>query len=105
MSARANASRLAGPGIGGLLLAHSGMAAVSALVSLLYFIALVAVLGLRDAPVHRESTKPSLRATLAAGFDAARASPRLAGALWIRVLLTLAVSWRWWRDCWRDRGA
>jgi hypothetical protein len=45
MSARANASRLAGPGIGGLLLAHSGMAAVSALVALLYFIALVAVLG------------------------------------------------------------
>ncbi len=84
-----NASRLAGPSIGGLLLAHSGMAAVFALVALLYFIALVAVLGLRDAPVHRESTKPSLRATLVAGFDAARASPRLAGTLWITVLFNL----------------
>jgi MFS family permease len=84
-----NASRLAGPGLGGLLLAHSGMGAVFALVALLYLIALVAVLGLRDAPVPRVDAKPSLGATLAAGFDAARASRRLAGTLWITVLFNL----------------
>ena len=84
-----NASRLAGPGIGGLLLAHSGMAAVFGLVALLYLVALVAVLRLRDRPVPQEGTKPSLRATLAAGFLAARHSPRLAGTLWITVLFNL----------------
>jgi MFS family permease len=84
-----NASRLAGPGIGGLLLAHSGMAAVFGLVTVLYLVALVAVFRLRDQPVPKETSKPSLLDTLAAGFDAARASPRLAGTLWITVLFNL----------------
>ena len=84
-----NASRLAGPGIGGLLLAHSGMAAVFGLVTLLYLVALLAVLRLEERPLPRDSAKPSLLDTLAAGFDAARDSPRLAGTLWITVLFNL----------------
>ena len=84
-----NASRLAGPSIGGLLLAQAGMAAVFGLVALLYIIALAAVLRLRDGPVPQDVRKTAFRATLAAGFDAARASPRLAGALWITVLFNL----------------
>lgn len=84
-----NASRLAGPGIGGLLLAHSGMAAVFGLVTLLYLFALFAVLRLDDRPVPKDGAKPTLLDTLAAGFDAARASPRLAGTLWITVLFNL----------------
>ena len=84
-----NASRLAGPGLGGMLLAHSGMPAVFTLVTVLYLGALVAVLRLRERRVPQDSSKPSLLETLAAGFDAARASPRLAGTLWVTVLFNL----------------
>lgn len=84
-----NASRLAGPGLGGLLLAQWGMTAVFLLVALLYVVALAAVLRVRDRPVPREASRPGLRALLAEGFLAARASPRLAGTLWITVLFNL----------------
>jgi MFS family permease len=84
-----NASRLAGPGLGGLLLAQFGMTAVFALVTVLCFVALFAGLRVREHSVPEESIKPSLRATLAAGFVAARTSPRLAGTLWITVLFNL----------------
>ena len=81
-----NASRLVGPGLGGLLLAESGMAAVFGLAAMLYLGALIAVLRLshRDAP--QVAPRVSLTATLSAGFVAARASPRLAGALWLTIL-------------------
>ncbi len=81
-----NASRLVGPGVGGLLLAHSGMAAVFGLAAAMYLGALVAVLHLPDREVPRHTERVSPSATLAAGFIAARASPRLAGALWLTVL-------------------
>jgi predicted MFS family arabinose efflux permease len=84
-----NASRLAGPGLGGFLFAWFGMAAVFALVALLYLVAFVAVLRLRDRPAAQDVARPTLRSTLAAGFLAARSSPRLAGTLWITVLFNL----------------
>jgi predicted MFS family arabinose efflux permease len=62
---------------------------VFGLVALLYLVALVAVLRLRDPLAARDGARPSLRATLAAGFLAARASPRLAGTLWITVQFNL----------------
>ncbi len=84
-----NASRLIGPGLGGLLLVHSGMAAVFGLAAALYLGALLAVLRLRDRDVPQFAPRVSLSATLTAGFVAARASPRLAGALWVTVLYNL----------------
>ena len=47
------------------------------------------MLRLDDRPVPKDGAKPTLLDTLAAGFDAARASPRLAGTLWITVLFNL----------------
>jgi hypothetical protein len=84
-----NASRLVGPGIGGLLLANAGMPAVLGMVAVLYLLALAAVLPVRDRPVPRTGTERTLRATLAAGFLAARDSPRLAGTLWITVIFNV----------------
>jgi len=84
-----NASRLAGPGIGGLLLAYAGMPAVLGLVAVLYVLAMAAVVPVRDRPVPRDGTERTLRATLAAGFLAARDSPRLAGTLWITLLFNI----------------
>jgi MFS family permease len=84
-----NASRLVGPGLGGFLLAHSGMAAVFGLATVLYLAALVAVLRLRNRPVPPIARRVSLLATLTAGFVAAGASPRLAGTLWITVVYNL----------------
>jgi hypothetical protein len=79
-----NASRLVG-----LLLAQSGMTAVFLLVAVLYLVALVAVLRVRDRPLPQEASPSGLRTLLAEGFLAARASPRLAGTLWITVLFNL----------------
>ncbi len=84
-----NASRLAGPGVGGLLLASQGMAAVLALVTLLHVVALVAAVRVADRGAPQEGGKLALRETLASGFLAARASPRLAGTLWITMLFNL----------------
>jgi len=84
-----NASRLAGPLVGGLLLARYGMDAVMLLVALLQAVALVAVLRAGDRPMQRGASTVGLLSTLSAGFVAARASPRLAGTLWITVLYNL----------------
>ncbi|MGE0802318.1 MAG: MFS transporter [Lautropia sp.] len=85
-----NASRLAGPSVGGLLLAYAGVTAVFALAVLLYVVGLIAVLRLPRAPAApRGGARSSLRQTLAAGFVAARASPRLTGTLWITMLYNL----------------
>jgi len=84
-----NASRLAGPLVGGLLLARHGMGAVMLLVAVLQALALVAVLRTGDRPMPHAAPRGGLLATLSAGFVAARASARLAGALWITVLYNL----------------
>ncbi|NLD53931.1 MAG: MFS transporter [Burkholderiaceae bacterium] len=84
-----NASRLAGPGLGGLLLASHGMASVLVLVTVLHLVALVAALRVSDRGAPQEAGKLALRATLASGFRAARDSPRLAGTLWITMVFNL----------------
>ena len=84
-----NASRLAGPGLGGVLLASFGMIGPCLLVAALYLVAFVAVLRLSRRPVPLILSKPTLGETLAAGFLAARDSPRLAAALWITILFNL----------------
>lgn len=84
-----NAARLAGPGIGGLLLANGGMPAVFLLAAALYLLVLAATLSLGDRPVARERAEAGPLATLAAGIVAARRTPRLAAALWITVVFNL----------------
>jgi MFS family permease len=84
-----NASRLAGPGIGGLLLAHSGMPSVLLLTVALYAVALHAVLRLSDTPIAQTGPTEGLRATLSVGFRAVRTSPLLAATLWVTVLFNL----------------
>jgi MFS family permease len=84
-----HASRLAGPGIGGLLLAYSGMPAVTLLAALLHLVSLVTVWRLGHREIRERASTTGLRATLAVGFLAARESPRLRGALWITVLFNV----------------
>jgi MFS family permease len=84
-----NASRLAGPLTGGLILAHVGIGAVFGLVLTLYVLSLAALLRVRGEEAHRSSATVGIVASLSAGFIAARDNPRLAGALWITVLFNL----------------
>ena len=84
-----NVSRLAGPGLGGLLLASSGMVAIGALSLVLYLMALIAMLRLNRRPHPRPCRSSRWFDTLAAGFVAARGSPRLGAALWLTILFNL----------------
>jgi MFS family permease len=78
-----NGSRLAGPGLGGLLLAGGGMPAVLAVDVLLYLAVLAALLGLpRSALLQAEGTPARAGwSTLIDGFRIARQTPRLAATL------------------------
>jgi MFS family permease len=86
----ANACRLIGPILGGLLLARGGMQAVLLCVALLYLPVLVALGGLADPPQTRDAaTKPTIRDLLLRGLYAARESRRLQATLWITILFNL----------------
>jgi len=84
-----NGCRLAGPGMGGLLLAQGGLTAVFVCGLLLYVLVLAALAGLTDQPAAAEPRKTALKSLLIGGFQAARDSPRLLAALWITVLFNL----------------
>ena len=84
-----NACKLAGPGIGGLLLAHGGMVGVLAPVVLLYALAIVMVLRVRPRPRPPAAAPSGVIAILADGLRLVRTLPRLAGALWVTVLFNL----------------
>ena len=84
-----NASRLAGPGLGGLLLVHGGMPVVFAFTVALYVLAVVAVVGVPPQPAAVRKSSASLRATLGAGFGAMQDSPLLAGTLWVTLIYNL----------------
>lgn len=84
-----NGCRLAGPGLGGLLLAHGGLPAVFLCAALLYALVLAALAGLTDRPAPNKPAKATLRTLLIGGFQAARASPRLLATLWLTMLFNL----------------
>lgn len=84
----ANACRLIGPAIGGLLLASGGLTAVFLCASILYLPSLAAVLGLSDRPATYPA-RTGLRTILARGFQAARESARFRAALCITMLFNL----------------
>ncbi len=84
-----NACRLIGPGLGGLLLAHGGLTAVLVFTSIFYLPVLAALTGLSRQVVAPNTTRPTLRALLVRGWQAARASPPLRAILWITILFNL----------------
>ncbi len=84
-----NASRLAGPALGGLLLATAGIESIFAFGLAAYTLALFAARGLRPPDGTDTANRPTLRTALTEGLTAARASPRLAGALWATIVFNL----------------
>jgi MFS family permease len=84
-----NACRLAGPILGGVLLAGAGMPAVLGLAALLYVAVLAVLLGLVDRRPAQDGPKTAVRAMLVGGFQAARDTPALRAALWITVIFNL----------------
>jgi predicted MFS family arabinose efflux permease len=85
----ANACRLIGPGLGGLLLARGGLMAVLVCTTVCYLPVLAALHGLSRQVVVPDTARPTLRALLVRGVDAARASPALRAILWITILFNL----------------
>jgi MFS family permease len=84
-----NASRMAGPTIGGFLLATVGIVGAFSLDAALYLIALVAALGVhyRNNPLHR--TSGHMLARIAEGLRLARRSRRLRSMLLITVIFNV----------------
>lgn len=85
----ANACKLIGPGLGGLLLARGGSTAVLIFTSLAYLPVLFALAGLAPQRVVPEATRPTLVQLLVRGFDAARESRALWACMWITILFNL----------------
>jgi len=85
----ANGCKLAGPGLGGLLLGYGGLSAVFLCAALLYALVLVALAGLTDRPAADAPPKTVLKFLLIGGFQAARESPRLLATLWLTILFNL----------------
>jgi MFS family permease len=85
-----NACRLAGPLVGGLLLAAAGMPAVFLLSTVLYLPVLVCVLRLSEHRATPDAAKKTSVATmLAGGFRAAKAAPALRATLFVTIVFNL----------------
>lgn len=84
-----SACRLAGPGLGGVLIAQGGLTAVFLCAAVLYLPLLLALVRLREPAQQRGAARRSLLALLMGGFQAARESPRLRAALWLTILFNL----------------
>lgn len=84
-----NASRMAGPVLGGAVLAAIGLDGAFMLSVLLYIPAVVAVLRLPATPPARETAAPPVLASIADGFRFLRREPRLVGTLLVTLLFNL----------------
>jgi predicted MFS family arabinose efflux permease len=85
----ANACRLIGPGLGGLLLARGGLTAMLIFTTIFYLPVLAALAGLSRQETTPGTDKPSLRDLLVRGWHAARESPTLRACLWVTILFNL----------------
>lgn len=85
----ASACRLIGPGLGGLLLAQSGLTGMFLLSTLLYLPMLWALHKLREPRPVFSPTKRSIGALFMGGFAAARQSPLLLATLWLTMMFNL----------------
>ena len=85
-----NGFRLAGPILGGVLIAYGGLTAVLVCAALLYLPVLWALAGLTDPPRAQDAgSKLVIRDLLLRGFQAARESRPLRSTLWITMLFNL----------------
>jgi hypothetical protein len=84
-----NASRVAGPMLGGALLATTGIAGTFALCAALHLVALVAALRVRHRDVNPAGAPIELLAGIAESIGAARRDPRLGGTLLITLIFNL----------------
>lgn len=84
-----NATRLAGPSMGGLILATAGIEGAFALTSVMYLLALAAAIAGRNRNRPALTGGTSLLNSLATGFKVLKSDPRLTGAMWITVLFNL----------------
>jgi MFS family permease len=84
-----SACRLAGPALGGALLAFGGMHAVLVATAALQVAGFLATLGVARSPAPSRGPNATLRSILVRGFQAARESPRLASTLYITFLFNI----------------
>lgn len=85
----ANACRLIGPALGGLLLARGGLTAVLVCTTVFYLPVIAALTGLARQEMTPDATRSTLRDLLIRSFSAARESPALRACMWITVLFNL----------------
>ena len=85
----ANACRLIGPGLGGLLLARGGLTAVLIFTTIFYLPVLAALAGLARQQVTPDAARPTLRELLLRGLHVARESPALRACMCITILFNL----------------
>ncbi|MFK7966660.1 MAG: MFS transporter [Burkholderiaceae bacterium] len=87
-----NATRLIGPGVGGVLLATGGITGVLLLTSVLYTLALLSILwvfGTGPRAQAASASHGSLFSSLAEGIAVLRNEPRLTGAMWVTVVFNI----------------
>lgn len=84
-----NGCRLAGPSLGGLLLATGGLPAVFLFTALLYVPVLVALRSLSDPPMSPSGPTPAIVSMLVGGLQVARDTPQLTAILWVTIIFNL----------------
>jgi len=87
-----NATRLIGPGIGGIMLASGGITGVLLLTAVLYAFALLSILlvfGTGPKAATALSPQGSLLSSLTEGIAVLRTEPRLTGAMWVTIVFNI----------------
>jgi MFS family permease len=85
----ASVCRLVGPGLGGLLIAHSGLTGVLVCLALIYLPGLLALAHLHEPKPTGPAERKSMTALFMGGVQAARESLQLRAALWLTILFNL----------------
>jgi MFS family permease len=84
-----NATRLAGPSIGGLLLAYTGIQGAFALAVALYLVGLWAAVSVRARNTPAMGGRPALSRMIASAWRELRKDSRFTGLLWLTLLFNL----------------
>ncbi len=84
-----NATRLLGPGLGGLLLTQTGITGTIAFTALVYLATLWPAARVQFRNEIPDGAGSSLRKSFVTGFSALRREPKLVGTLWLTVVFNL----------------
>ncbi|MGB7298440.1 MAG: MFS transporter [Burkholderiaceae bacterium] len=84
-----NASRLAGPGLGGLLMASHGIVGPLAFSVVIYLLVLFPAFGIRYRNEIAPGPPRSIGRGIAQGFDLLRIEPRLIGVMWLTMVFNI----------------